>query len=89
MTIKTHFTNNTVFKRSYNDKLAPSNGAERIANFAILIANIFLGTNITPLNTTESLGSMKLAMRNLTDSKSIFGSSWRRSNGNCRETICI
>ena len=63
---------NTVFKRSYNDKLAPSNGAERIANFAILIANIFAGTNITPLNTTESLGSMKLALRNLTAAQSRF-----------------
>ena len=63
---------NTVFKRSYNDKLAPSNGAERIANFAILVANIFAGTNITPLNTTESLGSMKLALRNLTAAQSRF-----------------
>ena len=37
-----------------------------------LIANIFAGTNITPLNTTESLGSMKLALRNLTAAQSRF-----------------
>ena len=57
---------NSSLNKTNDSRLSPSNGAERIANFAILVANIFAGTNITPLNTTESLGSMTLALRNLT-----------------------